>query len=606
MPRLHLLLAWRTFPGWMRARLLHGSVGAPHRLALASDALAAATTPSDVDTTLFHTGRDLLLAAWEEDPCNGQLAAQLLALHKHAPWLSQGLVRILGALRDAWHRPSDLAPLEHLARNGDWDGILTLCEAQATRTPRNIFWVQQALTAADLAGKPERASALVASMLHGELAPLATYLEACRLAASDALSDVAAALTKFRAASLAVNLAIGPHGRTGATSGANTGKATTSGPAPENRGKGAWLAPTERTAHCMARLGARDGALALWHTVLTARPWHTSLILRAHDMACGLHTPLEAAPGRTAVLLYSWNKAHELDTALHALAASLDDIAVVACLDNGSTDATGSVITGWAERIGRERFIPVSLPVNTGAAAARNWLMQLPEVAACDFTAYLDDDATVPADWLRHFARAVSCFPAASAWGCRIVDWHAPALVQSADLHLVPRFDMDAATRDASAADVAFSPMLAHGMPFTVSDLHNQTTDQGYFDHIRPCLSVTGCCHLFRTAELRAQGGFSLALSPSQYDDLEHDLRAARNGQFACYNGFLAVRHMKRTGKATRMSGAQFGNALGNRYKLHGMYSPEDIMRIHSLEQDILERDLLRRMALLETSESLR
>lgn len=103
-----------------------------------------------------------------------------------------------------------------------------------------------------------------------------------------------------------------------------------------------------------------------------------------------------------------------------------------------STDATADVMRVWGDRMGRDRFVPVRLAVNVGAPAARNWLMQLPQVAACEYTAYLDDDAAVPADWLRHFARAVALRPEAAAWGCRVVDWHSPGLVQSAALHMVP------------------------------------------------------------------------------------------------------------------------------------------------------------------------
>lgn len=618
-----LLSFWRTQPAWLRERLLHGSVGSAHCLRLASDALTAAGEAGDDVAgahALFRAGRTLLLAAWEEDPCNGQLAAQLLTLHGRVPWLGQGTERLLAAVAAAWRPPDDLAPLERLGAAGDWEGALALAASHVTGAGCDLFWLRQVLVCADLAGSPSRAAELVTIAL-GEtpalenlrrggfepLAPLALYLEGCRLAATESPADMARALAMFRGCSALV-----------------ADHAT----APE----GAWLAPMERAGHCMARLGARDGALALWRSVLRARPWHVSLVLRAHDVALGRDVPAPGPPGKTAALLYSWNKADELDGALHALSASLDDIALVVCLDNGSTDATGDVVRLWADRMGADRFVPVHLPVNVGAAAARNWLMRMPEVAQCEFAAYLDDDAAVPRDWLRHFARAVEARPAASAWGCRVVDWHAPALVQSAALHLVPCFalpEVPAAGRSGQGhrgaagrgggdatmtagdgarasspglpdAASAYSPALAHGLPFTVSDLHCQTTDLGRFDHVRSCISVTGCCHLFRTDELKARGGFALSLSPSQYDDFEHDLRAARAGRLACYDGFFSVRHMKRTGKAVRMSAAQYGNGLGNRYKLHGMYDAETIAQMHHMEMHALEQDLLERLAMLD------
>jgi hypothetical protein len=54
---------------------------------------------------------------------------------------------------------------------------------------------------------------------------------------------------------------------------------------------------------------------------------------------------------------------------------------------------------------------------------------------------------------------------------------------------------------------------------------------------------------------------------------------------------------MKRTGKAVRMSAAQYGNGAGNKYKLHNMYPPESIIRLRRAELDMLERHLLETLA---------
>lgn len=113
---------------------------------------------------------------------------------------------------------------------------------------------------------------------------------------------------------------------------------------------------------------------------------------------------------------------------------------------------------------------------------------------------------------------------------------------------------------------------------------------------------------MFRAADLYTEkadgthdsGDFSLFFSPSQYDDLEHDLRMARYGKFCCYTGFLPVRHMKRTGKATRMSAAQFGNGLGNKYKLHTLFEPHEIADLKERETALLERDLLNKLRALD------
>ncbi len=382
--------------------------------------------------------------------------------------------------------------------------------------------------------------------------------------------------------------------------------------------EGGWLTPLELAGHCLHRLGRADEAFALWRRVLLARPWHANLILTLHDRLRGFDAPPSPAgsgpepspPGNTAALLYSWNKADLLHAALESLAASLPDAALIVCLDNGSTDDTGAVLRAWRDRLGADLFLPVSLPVNVGAPAARNWLMQLPEVRRLPFTAYLDDDASVPPDWLRHLARAVQTRPTASAWGCRVVDAHSPDRIQAGPLHLQPQFAGgpagSAAPGSAEAegredAETAFSLRRIHGEPFSMANPAAASPDRGQWDFLRPCASVTGCCHLFRTAELLERGGFSLAFSPSQYDDLEHDLRALRHGELACYTGFCTVRHAKDTGGPTRMKGPAYGNGLGNKYKLHGLFDAPGITAMTQRETAALEADLEARLQLLDS-----
>ncbi|MDR3043769.1 MAG: glycosyltransferase [Desulfovibrio sp.] len=666
MPHASLALAWQRLPLWLRIRLVHGSVGSVHRLRCAADAITRSQSPAaspDNPTgpygreDLLRTGRELLLAAWEDDPCNGQLAGQVLLLHQRMPWLHPALAALLAAVHGAWRRPADLVRYERLATQADWMRLQRHVDDERQREPDNLFWVRQAVAVGELSGDLDwldghlhRAEARLAPSggsgptgpagaagTGSPLAPLFAHLHGC-LAANRASACTGqddggasaarhhdAALARFRAAALAVS---------GLPKSDPTVSERSGTAAP---GNGCWLAPVEHAAHCLVRLGDAPAALPLWDAVLAARPWHVNLALRAHDVWRGVDTPEAAPAGSTAVLLYSWNKARELDTALAHLAPGLRDVARIALLDNGSTDGTdgtggtggtGDVVRAWADRFGQDRCTAVHLPVNVGAAAARNWLMHLPEVAACDFAAYLDDDAAVPADWLRRLAGAVRRQPDAAAWGGRTLDWHAPYVVQSADLHLSAHFRAPEGTppdlaafaddtppppggatdgaaegpqRDALSPEVAFSPARAHALPFSVSDLHAQVTDMGRFDYLRPCISVTGCCHLFRTAELLEGGGFSLSLSPSQYDDLEHDLRRARAGRLACYTGFLPVRHMKRSGKAVRMGAAQFGNGLGNRYKLSGMFDAAEVLTMRRREFEALERDLLRKLAALGT-----
>ena len=283
------------------------------------------------------------------------------------------------------------------------------------------------------------------------------------------------------------------------------------------------------------------------------------------------------------IFLYCFNKAADLDATLASLAASDLGGARIFVLDNGSTDATPQVIAAWAGRLAG-RLVPVPLPVNVGAPAARNWLASLPAVADTDFCAYLDDDVEVPPDWLARLGAAAAALPRAGAWGCRIREHGAPGVLQNADLHLQPP--------DGRTDFPDFDPRKAREPCFRVSNLHLQTLDLGQFDYLRPCASVTGCCHLFRTAALRGSGGFSIRLSPTQYDDLEHDLRLAAAGKFAAYQGHLCVAHKKQTGKVSQSKPAPFGNAIGNQYKLQAMHPAAEIRRLAAEETRMLLDDL--------------
>ncbi len=568
---------WQSLPPALRAKLLPGTLGSFQCLHLASSVLEAATTQAGAQPgtasvqTLLHTGYGLLCGAWEDDPLNGDLARQLLQLDSRiaSHWQSAPLgVRLspewraaLQQLGNAFSRPAALRYYQKLAQQADYDRIMAYLDGERAKAPDNLYWLQQILAVGELAGQLDWALDHVRTHWPRTApASLRTAVEAHTLCAMGRHADVLAL----------------PNG-------------------PELECSTLF---TLRRAHSLWATGARQKALSLWTDILHTRPWQVNLLLRLHDAVTTTDTPpteaeCAATMGRTVALLYSWNKADDLDRALEALAPSAPGLAHIVALNNGSTDDTGAVMNAWQERLGK-RMRVVHLPVNVGAPAARNWLKQLPEVRDANFVAYLDDDAVLPGDWLRHMARAILTCPDASVWGGKILDHHAPHVVQSADLHIA------VAPAPNAGEDTPFSPHLAHGEPFNVTDIHAQVADTGGFNYIRPCLSVTGCCHLFRAEALMECGDFSLTLSPSQYDDLEHDLRLATKGGHCAYTGFLAVRHGKRTGKSVQMSAAQFGNGLGNKYKLHAMYSREQVEAMHWRECQLMEQDLLNKARTLD------
>ncbi len=529
------------------ARLAQGGVGKQHLVDAAGLILNAAPGLSlDGQAPLAFS---LLLAAWEDDPLDGDLAGNLLAAQARQPFLPASLVpALLPALemvRTRHRRPENLTYFLRLATRREYDKLTRLIAAEARKDPDNLFWPQRALVHAAVTGDWDFALEMTAALP----APLSFAHAASRGQAAFLGGDLPAAATAYAEAHAAAPL---------------PGLA-------------------ERAAEAAYRTGGLEAARPLWRDALAARPWQANLLLRVHDALTGQDRAAALPPGRVAVLLYCFNKAADLDATLASVAASDLGEARIHVLDNGSTDATPQVIAAWAERLAG-RLAPVPLQVNVGAPAARNWLAALPEVRDTDFCAYLDDDVEVPRDWLARLGAAAAALPLAGAWGCRIREYGSPGVLQNADLHLQPP--------DGKHEFPDLDPRKTREPSFRVSNLHLQTLDQGQFDYLRPCASVTGCCHLFRTATLRQAGGFSIRLSPTQYDDLEHDLRLAAAGRFAAYQGHLCVAHKKQTGKVSQSQPAPYGNAIGNQYKLQAMHPAEEIRRLAAAETVMLVADL--------------
>ena len=333
-----------------------------------------------------------------------------------------------------------------------------------------------------------------------------------------------------------------------------------------------------RLAEAMLAQGRRGEAQAAYAAARACRPWDTLLAARAADVAAGRDTALARLPGSLAVLLYCWNSPDLLAQALDALAASdwrHASEANVVVLDNGSPEGVVSAVA--AARAGSlgGRLAVVRLPVNVGAPAARNWLAALPEVRESDFVAYLDDDAYVPPDWLGRFGAAVAASPGAGVWGCRVTAKDAPRFIQSGDAHLLPT----------PRAEGTFGRGFELARPWLAAP------DWGQFRVSRPCASVTGCCHLFARPTLAAVGGFDIRFSPTQYDDLDHDLRLLLRREVPMYWGHLSVVHAKTTGAAGQPGGSAWGSGFANQLKLHGKYDDAAVAAVTDAAFAALDAD---------------
>ncbi|EHJ48086.1 glycosyl transferase family 2 [Solidesulfovibrio carbinoliphilus subsp. oakridgensis] len=307
-------------------------------------------------------------------------------------------------------------------------------------------------------------------------------------------------------------------------------------------------------AHGLAETGERQAAAAVLASLWRAENWHPGLTLRL-DALTRPKAPasLDALPGRLFVFLYSFNRAGLLAATLESLAASRLGPARIVVLDNGGTDGTAAVCRAFGERLGPDRFEALRLPANIGAPAARNWLAAVSNLGPDDLAAYVDDDVTLPPDWLELLAGALLADPLADVAGARIVTATGPAagVVQAADVRLLPP---DAAN--------TVRPLVNHG----------NGPDFGLLATTRPCPSVSGCCHLFRGKALAGPAPFDIRFSPSQFDDLARDLGGFLAGRRAVYVGSLAVRHHQHAGPAQARNQAAVGQLLGARAKLDGLF----------------------------------
>ncbi|MDD3313521.1 glycosyltransferase, partial [Pseudodesulfovibrio sp.] len=304
-----------------------------------------------------------------------------------------------------------------------------------------------------------------------------------------------------------------------------------------------------------ALLGETGAALDLYRRSLALDPDQTPVALRLAEME-NPSRPDTSLPGQkdVCICLYSWNKADDLERTLAGLAKTDIGRAKVRILLNGCTDRSPAVAEAVRALFPDNDFAVVALPVNVGAPAARNWLGSLPEVRQSEFVAYVDDDVELPADWLAHYLTVMERFPKTSAVGGKVVFGSEPRMIQY--LYRALALARPEIIKLTDACQIA-------------------QMDCGQYDFIRTTDHVMGCCHLLRMAHLPDGPRFDLRYSPSQVDDIAHDLELRLAGGEVRYCGLVRCIHHQNTGGGfkRRMTPAQLGQVLGNDVKFFYRFS---------------------------------
>lgn len=535
-----------AIPPHLMQSMVVGTTGKVQLLALADEALGLAGQAGPAQTRmLVELARDFLLAAWDANPFDGLLAHQLLALHEKIPCVDPGAVKLLTLVADNWREPPPPDRFRQLPPDCEATGRRAAILERLGREKDNLYWWDQVWVEAWEDGDAAWAASVLPLKAAGPLEELFTKVRA-DLALSWGDPERAHYLYGLVRQPYSPNLLF-------------------------------------RQGFCRAAAGGRDQALPLLRGALERFPWHVNYVLQAYDALTGRQGARSPLPGKVAVALYSYNKRTELEATLASLRASQLEGASIFVLNNGSTDGTGAMLERWRETFGAGGVNIITLPINIGAPAARNWLMHLKEVQDHQFVAFMDDDLELPPDWLSRLGAAREAYPEAGVWGCQVVDYQRPEVLQSVDLHLV-RADETEALPEAGG--------VQH---FKTSSLHYQDFNLGQFQYLRPCASVTGCCHLFETETLVTTGVFDLACSPSQFDDVDHDLRRAIRGKPAVYQGHLTIGHKKKTGKQSESRTTP--ETESHLYLLQKRYDRETMARVMAWERQLLQDDLLQKMA---------
>lgn len=303
-----------------------------------------------------------------------------------------------------------------------------------------------------------------------------------------------------------------------------------------------------------------DSARAHWRMSLKLEPMQPTLLFKMYDHLQEAQTPLLPSDAKVHIAFYTFNKLELTLETLQSLVASNIGNAAISLLNNGSDAfSRDDLVAGVdAVRQGREVNL-VQLPTNIGAPAARNWLRCLPETANADYLAYLDDDVLLPPHWLARYLRDLKEFHQAVVVGGQSINPGGLPTTQ-----YIWRF---------------FEHIADHTIRFTNNC--PLFMDFGQYDSRRQCLSVMGCCHLFdmRRWEKLGVPDFDIRFSPSQVDDLEHDLQIWKTGGQVLYDGHVRVVHRQVIGKQWSQSQAGIGNVMGNHHKMEAKW-PGDALQL--------------------------
>ncbi len=304
-----------------------------------------------------------------------------------------------------------------------------------------------------------------------------------------------------------------------------------------------------QAAELFRRDGDLDAALTLYDQAASLDPLQRPYALRRQALAAPfVPDPALVAAQKVAIYLYSFNKAAVLGETIDSLRGCDIGPARIRILLNGCTDDSLAVAERARTLFPENEVEIISLPVNVGAPAARNWLLAQPATRESDYVAFLDDDVFLQPDWLAHMLTVAESDPRIGNVGCKVVFPGDFPLLQYLYRHI----------------DLVADDVVRVSLPTPA-----QQYDIGLYDVIRETRVVMGCQHLLRTASLADAPLYDIRYSPSQIDDTDHDLQLCLAGWKVFYCGTVTCVHRQGSGTSSRsrLGLASQGSILGNDVK---------------------------------------
>lgn len=247
------------------------------------------------------------------------------------------------------------------------------------------------------------------------------------------------------------------------------------------------------------------------------------------------------------ILIYSYNKARLLEMTLESVCQSDLGKSDIIVLLNGCTDDSRDVVKRAIGTYRDHNIELLDIPINMGAPAARNYLLDhVFKTRQFKYLAYLDDDVTLPADWLKSLVTAIEEDEQIGAVGCRVLT---PEGLLQQYLY-----------RDVTIVKPGLF-RLGWPAPYCSRTI-------GMYDVRRDVHTVMGCCHLIRRECFEKVPGFDIQFSPTQLDDVSFHLDLGLNGWKVRYLGQLECMHYRSTGFEGRNDKVN-GSAMGNDVKFY-------------------------------------